>query len=160
MSNWNDFFTAEVAASAALAGLVFVGISINLTRIITFPRLPSRALLSLIVLMAILVVSSLLLVPGQSLAFVGGEVLIVGLCTWVAALGLDRDVFRKTEVAYRRAYLFNIALSQCALLPYIIAGLSILIFGVGGFYWLVPAVIFSFLKAVLDAWVLLVEINR
>ena len=32
--------------------------------------------------------------------------------------------------------------------------------GVDGLYWLVPAVIFSLLKALLDAWVLLVEINR
>jgi len=29
-----------------------------------------------------------------------------------------------------------------------------------GLYWIVPAVIFSFLKAIIDAWVLLVEINR
>ena len=78
MSVWNDFFTAELAASAALVGLIFVGISINLTRIVTIPRLPSRALLALIVLLAILVVSSLLLVPGQSLTLVGSEVLIVG----------------------------------------------------------------------------------
>lgn len=32
--------------------------------------------------------------------------------------------------------------------------------GSGGLYWIVPAIIFSFVKAILDAWVLLVEINR
>jgi hypothetical protein len=32
--------------------------------------------------------------------------------------------------------------------------------GVGGLYLLVPAIIISFIKALLDAWVLLVEINR
>ncbi len=37
---------------------------------------------------------------------------------------------------------------------------TLLISGVGGLYWLVPAAIFSFIKAILDAWVLLVEINR
>jgi len=46
------------------------------------------------------------------------------------------------------------------MLPYIIAGTAILINGASGVYWLVPAVIFSFLKAILDAWVLLVEFNR
>jgi modulator of FtsH protease len=29
-----------------------------------------------------------------------------------------------------------------------------------GIFWIVPAIVFSFIKAVLDAWVLLVEINR
>ena len=32
--------------------------------------------------------------------------------------------------------------------------------GEGGLYWGVPAVIVSFVLALLDAWVLLVEINR
>ena len=32
--------------------------------------------------------------------------------------------------------------------------------GAGGLYWLVPAIVISFIKAILDAWVLLVEINR
>jgi hypothetical protein len=32
--------------------------------------------------------------------------------------------------------------------------------GAGGIYALVPAVILSYLAAILDAWVLLIEINR
>ena len=44
-------------------------------------------------------------------------------------------------------------LTQFAVLPYIIAGIMVLSEGLGGFYWLVPAVVFSFIKAVLDAWV-------
>lgn len=47
-----------------------------------------------------------------------------------------------------------------AVLPYIIAGIVVLSRGSGGLYWIVPAIIVSFLKAILDAWVLLVEINR
>lgn len=34
MPGWENFFVAQVGASAALAGLVFVGISINLTKIV------------------------------------------------------------------------------------------------------------------------------
>jgi modulator of FtsH protease len=47
-----------------------------------------------------------------------------------------------------------------AALPFVIAGITMLVGGGGGLYWLVPAVIFSFLVSLLDAWVLLVEINR
>ncbi len=44
MTGWENFFVAEVGASAALAGLIFVGVSINLNRILSLPRLPDRAL--------------------------------------------------------------------------------------------------------------------
>jgi hypothetical protein len=160
MSGWENFFIAEVGASAALTGLIFVGVSINLARILSLPRLPDRALLTLIILLTILVVCSLLLVPEQSLWLVGSEVLIVGLVSRVMVLRLDIGILRATDTKYQRTFLFNMALSQLAVLPYIIAGIVVLISGVSGLYWLVPAVIFSFLKAILDAWVLLVEINR
>ena len=66
MSAWENFFVAEVGASAVLAGLVFVGLSINLDKIIAGSGLPGCALEALVAMMAVLVVSSLLLVPGQS----------------------------------------------------------------------------------------------
>jgi hypothetical protein len=34
MTGWENFFIAEMGASAALVGLIFVGVSINLTRIL------------------------------------------------------------------------------------------------------------------------------
>jgi hypothetical protein len=160
MSGWENFFIAEVGASAALTGLIFVGVSLNLARILSLSKLPNRALLALVILLTVLVVSSLLLVPGQPLLLVGGEVLLVGLVSWTLVLGLDVSILRATEPRYRRSFVLNIALSQLAALPYLIAGLSVLLSGAAGLYWLVPAVIFSFLKAILDAWVLLVEINR
>ena len=66
MNAWESFVVAEVGASAVLAGLVFVGLSINLDKIIADPGLPGRALEALVALTVVLVVSSLLLVPGQS----------------------------------------------------------------------------------------------
>ena len=82
MVGWESFFIAEVGASAALVGLIFVGVSINLIRILSLPGLPNRALLALVLLLTILVVCSLLLVPGQTLTFVGIEVLVIGLVVW------------------------------------------------------------------------------
>ena len=160
MIGWENFFIAEVGASAALLGLIFVGVSINLTRIISIPGLPNRALLALIILLTILVMSSLLLIPGQSLALVGIELLVVGLFVWITATRLDVIILLKKEPQYRRSYVLNMVLTQFALLPYIVAGIIVLMRGTGGLYWLVPAIIISFIKALLDAWVLLVEINR
>ena len=50
--------------------------------------------------------------------------------------------------------------SQIAALSFVIAGLVLLIFGTSGFYWIVAAILLSFLAAFIDAWVLLIEINR
>ncbi|MGZ3610142.1 MAG: hypothetical protein ACXWPS_01290 [Ktedonobacteraceae bacterium] len=160
MIGWENFLIAEVGASAALLGLIFVGVSINLTRIISIPGLPNRALLALIILLTILVMCSLLLIPGQSLAFVGIELLVVGLFVWITATRLDVIILLKKETQYRRSYALNMVLTQLALLPYIVAGIIVLTRGADGLYWLVPAIIISFIKALLDAWVLLVEINR
>ena len=160
MNGWENFFIAEVGASAALLGLIFVGISINLTRILSIHGLPNRALLALIILLTILIVSSLLLVPWQALTLVGIEILVVGLIVWIIATMLDVTILRTRERQYRRPYMVNLVLTQFALLPYIVAGIIVLMRGASGLYWLVPAIVISFIKAILDAWVLLVEINR
>jgi modulator of FtsH protease len=160
MNGWENFFIAEVGASAALLGLLFVGISISLTRILAIAGLPNRAFLALIILLAILIVSSLLLVPDQSLTLIGIEILVVGLVVWIAATSLDVKILRSRAPQYRLPYMMNFTLTQLALLSYIIAGIIVLTRGAGGLYWLVPAILISFCKAILDAWVLLVEINR
>ena len=40
---WRDFFTACAGASAALAGLIFVALSVNIGEILKFEHLPARA---------------------------------------------------------------------------------------------------------------------
>jgi hypothetical protein len=45
-------------------------------------------------------------------------------------------------------------------LPLMIGGVSLLFRAGGGLYWLVPGIVLCLLVAVLDAWVLLVEILR
>jgi len=42
----------------------------------------------------------------------------------------------------------------------VIAGIILLLHGLEGLYLTVPAVLFSFVLALSEAWVLLVEINR
>jgi hypothetical protein len=44
--------------------------------------------------------------------------------------------------------------------PYLIAGVSLFVGSGGGLYWLVAAIGLSYLVAMLDAWVLLIEIQR
>jgi hypothetical protein len=158
--DWSTFFAAQLGASAALAGLLFVGISINMTKILSFPILPNRALQSLILLGNILIASSLQLVPEQPVAFLGAEVLALGCVVWGASTLLSVRNLRIVYRQYRSSTIFEIVVNQLAVLSYVAAGIVMLFFGLDGVYLLVPAILVSYLNVLIDAWVLLVEINR
>ncbi len=158
--NWDNFFIAQVSAAAALTGLIFVSVSINLTRILEGVHLPSRALQSITLLLNILLISSLMLVPGQSLIAKGIEVLVLGVMLWVITFRLSLSILRTTPTAYKRPARINFYLMQFVVLPFLAAGMYILFFGENGIYLLVAGILFSFLKAIADSWVLLVEIHR
>jgi hypothetical protein len=165
MNQWHDFFLAQAAATATLTGLVFVGVSINLRKILSDPRsgLAGRAAESLILLVAVLTVSVLVLVPGQGAGLPGAEVLVVGLAAWgwIVAIQLPRlRDWRVMRADLRVPLVLRVVLGQVATLTLVIAGVAVFWVGRGGLYWLVAGTVFSILAALADAWVLLVEINR
>ena len=160
LSDWQGFFAAQVGASATLAGLLFVGVSLNLAKILSAVFLPLRALLALGLLGAVLVLSSLLLMPGQTLGIVAAEALVVGLATWLGGSLVELRGRRAVADSGRAVYFANAVLLQLATLPYIVAAALLWAGAPGGLYWLAAAVLLSTVKAVTDAWVLLVEINR
>jgi modulator of FtsH protease len=160
MEKWHDFFVAVAGASAALTGLIFVGVSLSLTRLLAIPRLADRASQALILLVTELIISCLCLAPELSTFWLGILILMTGSLLWLMMMRLDIVIYRATETAYKRHYGAMIPFNQLAVLPYIISGIVIVSSGVDGIYWLLPAIIFSFMKSVLDAWVILVEIHR
>jgi len=160
METWHDFFVATAGAAAALTGLIFVGVSLSLTKLLTIPRLIDRASGSLILLMCVLIISCLCLAPNQSKVLLGIEIICISLLVWVITFRLDRSILKATEKEYKKQFKQMIVFTQVAVLPYIIAGISILCCGFESVNWIIPAIVFSFSKAVLDAWVLLVEIHR
>ena len=165
MSEWHDFFLATAGAAAVLAGLVFVGVSINLEMIMASPiyGMAGRALEALVLLVAVLVVSTLLLVPGQGMILAGVEVLAVGIAVWAGIVAIQlqqRRNLRSLEPTLRRHFTARVVLGQVATLPIVAAGVGVLLWGVGGLYLLVAGVMLSMLVAVEEAWVILVEIHR
>ena len=165
MSEWHDFFLASAGAAAVLAGLVFVGISINLKMIVANPiyGLTGRALEALVLLVAVLVVSILLLVPGQGMILARVEVLAVGIAVWAGIVALQLQLLpnlRSLEPNLRRHFVARVVLGQVATLPIVAAGVGVLLWGVGGLYLIAAGVMLSMLVAVEEAWVILVEIHR
>lgn len=158
MQGWENFFVSELTASATLTGLIFVGVSVNLKTITTGAILSNMALEALVDLVVVLLISSLLLTPGQNFLAISIEVLFIGSIKWIIVSYFQLKRLRMPE--YRRQLVHHVALSQSAVLCFIIAGIVLLIFGTSGLYWIVAAILLSFLNAFLDAWVLLIEINR
>lgn len=159
-ARWVSFFSAETSASAGLTGLLFVAVSINLRQIVANPALGARSLKALVSLAAILLLSSLGLVPGQSNRALGIEIAFVGLILWIAGAVLQHKSVYKNPYIRRGARTFHMVLAHASALPMILAAHSLLTNRGLGLYWLVVGTLICFLSALLDAWVLLIEIQR
>ncbi|MGH3750272.1 MAG: hypothetical protein ACRDT8_23055, partial [Micromonosporaceae bacterium] len=94
---WADFSVAVAGAGAALAGLLFVALSINLDRILAGSHLTARAAHALLLLGTPLVISLLLLIPGQSPPVLGAELTLVGVAAGAALGWLNRPGSRAPE---------------------------------------------------------------
>lgn len=160
MTSWDNFFVAQVGASAALAGLLFVGISINMAKIVATPSLPDRALQALALLFGILLVASVLLVPGQAVVNVGYEVGALGVALFAVTLRISVRSLGGVPARYRRWHVGETGVVGIAVLLYPAAGAVMVAAGTVGNYLVVPAFLVSFVIAIIDSWVLLVEINR
>jgi modulator of FtsH protease len=158
-SEWQDLFVATAGAGAALAGLVFVAVSINIERILKFEGLPARALETVLLLLGVVIVSITGLIPGQDNVALGIELLIEGLIlATVVGVLLTRN--RPTGQEPRLWLSTRLAMLAWATLPFAIGGLSILVTNGAGLYWVVFGIVGAIIAAVANAWVLLVEILR
>jgi hypothetical protein len=159
-SSWHDLGVAAAGASAALAGLVFVAVSINLDRILAYAWLPDRVGETVVLLVAVLVESLLVLAPGQSRVALGAEVMTIGAVAWGLVTATHVRLRRHHGLvapAQRRA---RVVAGQLASLPAVVAGASLLLHTGGGLYWVLAGMTLSVLAAVFSAWVLLIEIAR
>lgn len=158
-AEWTSFFIATAGAAAALAGLLFVALSINLARIMSFPSLPGRAGETITILMEALLASAFALVPGQSTRLLGVELLVLGAIGLAVTVRLQLRTRSATDPG--RTYLaLRVAYVQAGTLPVVVGGISLIAGGGGGLYWIGLGVLLLFVASVWNAWVLLVEILR
>jgi modulator of FtsH protease len=158
-AEWHDLFVAVAGASAALAGLVFVAVSINIERILKFPGLPERALETLMLLLGALLVSIVGLIPDQDHVALGLELLLVSLL--VGAVIVRQPTKISTSSGDPRSWLISRwSVRLIGTVPLLIGAVSVLAESGGGLYWVVAGIVFAISGAVANAWVLLVEILR
>lgn len=164
-AEWSDFALAQLGASAALLGLVFVGMSINLKDFVGTPVLVNRALEAIVLLATVLLAATAVLIPHQSRDAVGIELVVLGVGTLSAVLrlqaGTQHQVVASGDRGPTRASIISrriIGLGSALLI--LLAGVLLLAEAGGGLYWWPVAIVAAYVGALVNAWVLLVEILR
>jgi len=159
MEPWHDFFVAQAGAGAALAGLIFVAISINLAKLLGERAVQGRAIEALLLLISLLLVGLAGLVPGQGPRLFGGELLAFGIVLSGLLLTTSASKAQAGGASPRQHLLRNI-LGQSTAITIALGGLTLLAGAGGGLYWLAAGAIVAILAGMIGAWVLLVEILR
>ena len=163
--SWHDFYLAVASASAALLGLLFVGVSIGLGSVVAADReeLLTRARQAFANLSLILIVSLFLLIPGQGAPTLGFELTIAGV---VGLFGVferfGRSGWRRTRqewLAVVRRLAWSVAndgiLLVIALMLWLRPDVSPSLL-----YWLLWVVFVFLLNAARVSWSLLVQFSR
>jgi hypothetical protein len=159
-ASWQSFFTAQVTVGAALTGLVFVALSINLKQILAYQGLAGRAGEALLVLLVPVFAGLAGLLPQSSLRALGAEILGINLIAWAAVSAIIVKGHKAMKARPWNEYVIRIVGAQAAVLPGVVAGGLLLAGGPGGLWWQAAGAAACIAVGVGDAWVLLVEILR
>ncbi|HEY7255588.1 MAG TPA: hypothetical protein VH476_02795 [Solirubrobacterales bacterium] len=157
-SEWHDLFVATTGASAALAGLVFVAISINIERILALPGVPERGLETVLLLTLVLLVSVVGLIPGQSHVALALELL--GIALAISTVISRLPAIRSTGEQPRSSVIARWVIRLTGTGLFLVGGISLLLEAGGGLYWVAAGIVLATAGAITSAWVLLVEILR
>lgn len=160
LDSWTAAFTAVASSSAALTGLLFVALSINLDKVIKGPGLVARAVEVLLLLVAVLIIATLLLMPGQGVGGAAIEILVIAIAT-SSLLGYIHIRAPRHALGVSGAnFVLRVVGDHMGPLFLVIGAVTLLIGNGGGLYWVVPALIAAMVAAIIGAWVMLVEIVR
>jgi hypothetical protein len=164
VEGWHELFIAAGGAAAALSGLIFVAVSINLREILEVEKkegstyLTGRALESLAALLVVLGVSLVGLDAAIGRTAFAVSLLVFAAGSAVAPILAVRGSVRSEGTPIAHGLRLFMALSLVAL--YMVAGITLLAHAGGGLHWLPLAFILAVIIAASNAWILLVEVLR
>ena len=161
---WGAFFLAAAGATAALSGLIFVGLAVTIRTVQAADQLEGRNLLAGRVLEAVaalliaLVISLVGLVPAISRGALAAFILVAGAGSAIVpvrALAARRD---GTRLDAPRA--LRLITGAGLTVTVLLAGVTLATGHGGGLYWLPAAFVLAVVIAAVSAWTLLAEVLR
>lgn len=161
---WGEFGVGAAGATAALAGLLIVAISVNVKEILA-SRVATRGASSTIASLVLALVAALLmLVPGQSLPVMGVELLVALLPATalqvrsLVAAAADRRAGASGVTPGVLGAIAALAMLQFA--PFVVAGVLLIAGLAAGLYAVAAGVVLVIIASMVTAWALLVEVLR
>jgi hypothetical protein len=161
---WGDLFLCSGGATAALSGLIFVGLSVNIRTVLDLDKrtghnfLTGRALEALAALLIVLVISIVALAPAIGRGVLAAFILITAAGSAVSpsrALRASRG-----KGALDNPTLLRLSTAGGLTVTLLAAGITLAAGHGGGLYWLPAAFVIAVTVAAVNAWVLLVEVLR
>jgi hypothetical protein len=152
---WRDFGVSVAGLAGALAGLLFVAVSIKSEALARSRALSSRAAQTLVLFLTPAIISIVLVSP-QPPSALGWELLGTAVIFGAALFVLDRRAGNESEGGVAR-YLDVASPNMITVSLVAISGLTFVLKAGGGLYWLIPAFVTSLVGGVVDAWVVLIK---
>jgi hypothetical protein len=163
-AGWGDLFACAGGAAAALAGLIFVGLSVNMSTLLDLDRkrgqnfLTGRALEALVAMITVVVICIVALTPHISRGVLAAFILLMSVGSAISPVralrAANREERRDPGLLQRVGN--ALALTLCLL----ICGITLAAGHGGGLFWLPVAFVLAVLTASVNSWVLLVEVLR
>ncbi|MGO9661060.1 MAG: hypothetical protein ACLQVK_07805 [Acidimicrobiales bacterium] len=160
MGSWQTLFATQAGVGAALTGLVFVALSINLKQILALPSLAGRAGEALLLLLLPVVNGLVGVLPQTSSRALGGELVGIATVLWIFVSWILRAGYKAARARPAQEFVMRAVAAQLAVLPAVTAGCLLLSGNLSGLWWQAAATLLCIVAGVADAWVLLVEILR
>jgi hypothetical protein len=163
ISTWHDYFGTVAQVSATLAGLLFVGVTISLNHMLQGRGYLYRAWAALLLQFETLLVGLFALIPGQTLQWLGVELIATGAVVLAGILTFGyffRDDGQSAVLGSTGPRLVRSTLLYIATLLPAFSGALLLLHRSGALLWLVPAEVICLYLSFGNAWVFAVEIPR
>jgi modulator of FtsH protease len=161
---WGDFFLAAAVATAALSGLIFVGLSVSIRSVLDTEKregqnfLTGRAIEALGPLLIVLVISLVALTPDIPRWALVTFILLCGLGS--ATSPIRALLASRQQAAIDLPLLLRLVTAAGLTVTLLLSGATLATGHGGGLYWLPAAFVLAIVIAAINAWVLLGEVLR
>ncbi len=161
---WGDLFLAAAGATAALSGLIFVGLSVNIRTVLDIDKqvgsnfLTGRAIEALVALLSVLVISLVALTPTIARGVLAAFILLTAATSAISPVRAVLASRSQRQLTVATAWRLVTATSLT--LTLLAAGATLAAGHGGGLDWLPASFVLAVAVAAINAWILLVEILR